>query len=124
MPENELADVLKNNVTIPENQIKRLFDLLRDCKKETEITQREAKKYDAIKETMMAEISSKYAFYDFLFSKIFAERSEAIKKDFEIIDQGLKQKNRSLVADGVTGLSQIVSSSPIQDIEKLRRLLG
>ncbi|MDR0511804.1 MAG: hypothetical protein LBG93_01700 [Treponema sp.] len=124
MPENELADVLKNNVTIPENQIKRLFDLLRDCKKETEITQREAKKYDAIKETMMAEISSKYAFYEFLFSKIFAERSEAIKKDFEIIDQGLKQKNRSLVADGVTGLSQIVSSSPIQDIEKLRRLLG
>ncbi|MCL2206153.1 MAG: hypothetical protein FWB82_06510 [Treponema sp.] len=124
MPENELADVLKNNVTIPENQIKRLFDLLRDCKKETEITQREAKKYDAIKETMMAEISSKYAFYDFLFSKIFAERSEAIKKDFEIIDQGLKQKNRSLVADGVTGLSRIVSSSPIQDIEKLRRLLG
>ena len=124
MPENELAEILKNNVTIPERQIKNLFNLLRDCKKETEITQREAKKYDAIKETMIAEISSKYAFYEFLFSRIFAERAEAIKKDSHIIDQGLKKKDSSLVADGVAGLSQIVSSSPIQDMEKLRRLLG
>ena len=124
MPEKELSEILKSATPIPAEEIPRLFKLLQGCRKESEITQREVKKYDAMKEVMIREITGKYAFYEFLFSKIFAERAEAIKKDFEIIDRGMKQNNRDLVATGVSALSQIVASSPITDMEKLRNMLG
>jgi len=124
MPDKEIAEILKCATPIPAEEIPRLFKLLQGCRKESEITQREVKKYDTMKEVMIREITGKYAFYEFLFSKIFAERSQAIKKDFEIIDKGMKQNNRDLVAAGVSGLSQIVASSPIADMEKLKSLLG
>jgi len=121
MPDKEIAELLKN--PIPAEEIPRLFELLQKCKKESEITQREVKKYEAMKEVMLKEITGKYAFYELLFSKIFAERAEAIKKDFEVIDLGIKQNNRDLIATGVSSLSQIVASSPITDMDKLRRML-
>jgi len=123
MSNKEIAEILKNNITIPAEEIPRLFEMLQQCRKESEITQREVKKYDAMKEVMLKEITGKYAFYEFLFSKIFAERAEAIKKDFEVIDLGIKQNNRELINAGVSGLSQIVASSPVMDMEKLRRML-
>ena len=124
MPDREISEILKSAAPIPAEEIPRLFQMLLESKKESEITKRKAKKYDAMKEVMIQEITGKYAFYEFIFSKIFAERAEAIKKDFEIIDKGMKQNNRDLIATGVSGLSQIVASSPIAEMEKLRRQLG
>ena len=124
MPDREISEIIKNAAPIPAEEIPRFFEMLLGCKKESEQTKREIKKYDSMKEVMIQEITGKYSFYEFLFSKIFAERAEAIKKDFEIIDRGMKQNNRDLIATGVSGLSQIVASSPFTDMEKLRRMLG
>ena len=123
MAEKELAEILKSAAPIPAEEIPRLFQMLLECKKETELTKREAKKHNAMKDVMIQEITGKYDFYEFLFSKIFAERAEAIKKDFEVIDRGMKQNNRDLVFAGVSGLSQIVASSPFTDMEKLQKVL-
>jgi hypothetical protein len=123
MPGKEISRVLKNAAPIPAEEIPRLFELLLECRKESEITSRAAKKYDAMKEVMIHEITGKYSLYEFFFSKIFAERQEVIKKDFEIIDRGMKQNNRDLIASGLSGLSQVVASSPVTDMEKLRRLV-
>ena len=124
MPDNEINDVLKNTTPIPVSEIPRLFEMLVECRKEKEITARELKKYDSMKEVMINEITGKYSFYEFLFSRIFAERQEVIKKDFEIIDQGMKRNNRDMIAAGLGGLSQVVASSPFTDLDKLRRMLG
>jgi len=124
MENKDISDLLKSSVPIPASEIPRLFEMLVECKKETEITKREEKKYDAMKEVMLREITGKYGFYESLFSKIFAERGELIKKDFQIIDEGMKKNNRDLINAGVSGLSQIVASSPVEDLEKLRRMLG
>ena len=123
MPGKEITEILKSAAPIPAEEIPRLFEMLLSCRKESELTKREVKKYDSMKEVMIQEITGKYNFYEFFFSKIFAERSEAIKKDFEIIDRGMKQNNRDLIFAGVSGLSQIVASSPFTDMEKLRRML-
>ena len=109
---------------IPPEEIPRLFEMLLECKKESELTKRELQKYESMKDVMIQEITGKYSFYEFLFSKIFDERREAIKKDFEIIDEGMKRNDRTLINTGVSGLSQVVASSPIADLEKLRRMLG
>ena len=124
MPDHEISEILKNAAPIPAEEIPRLFEMLVECQKESEKTRRQIKKYDSMKEVMIQEITGKYAFYEFFFSKIFTERQEAIKKDFEIIDQGMKQNNRDMIATGVSGLSQLVASSPFTDMEKLRRMLG
>ena len=124
MENKDISDILKERTPIPAAEIPKLFDMLVKCRKETEITKREEKKYDAIKEVMIREITGKYSFYEFIFSRIFAERKEAIKKDFQIIDEGMKKNNRDLLAAGVSGLSQIVSTSPITDLDKLSRMLG
>lgn len=123
MPENEITEILKSAAPIPAEEIPRLFEMLVECQKQSEITKREIKKFDSIKDVMIQEISGKYSFYEFLFSKIFAEREESIKKDFQIIDEGIKRNNRDLIATGVAGLSQVVASSPFTDMDKLRRLL-
>ena len=124
MENREISDILKDNVPIPAAEIPRLFDMLVECRKETEITKREEKKIDAMKEVMIREITGKYSFYEFLFSKIFAERQEAIKKDFQIIDEGMKKNNRELITAGISGLSQIVATSPMADLDKLKKMLG
>ena len=123
MSGKELSEVLKNAGPIPAEEIPRFFEMLLECKKESEMTKREIKKYDSMKEVMIQEITGKYSFYEFFFSKIFAERQESIKKDFQIIDEGIKRNDRDLISAGVSGLSQVVASSPFADLEKLRRYL-
>ena len=124
MENKDISEILKDTVPIPAAELPRLFDMLVECRRESEITRREEKKYETMKDVMIREITGKYNFYEFLFSKIFAERAEAIKKDFQIIDEGMKKNNRELIATGVSGLSQIVASSPVTDLDKLRRMLG
>ncbi|MCL2472900.1 MAG: hypothetical protein FWF26_04410 [Treponema sp.] len=124
MPDEEISRIFKDASPIPPEEIPRLFNMLLQAKKETELTKREMKKYDSIREVMIREITGKYSFYEFLFSRIFAERQEAINKDFQVIDEGMKRNNRDLIASGVAGLSQVVASSPLADIDKLRRMLG
>ena len=124
MPGKGISKILKNAGSIPADEIPRLFEMLLECQKESELTKREINKYDSIKEVMIQEITGKYTFYEFLFSKIFDERREAIQKDFQIIDEGIKNNNRDLINTGVAGLSQVVASSPIADLDKLRNMLG
>ena len=123
MQGREISRILKDAAPLPDEEIKRLFELLLESRKESEITKREIKKYNSAKDVMIQEITGKYKFYEFFFSKVFAERGEAIKKDFEIIDQGMKENDHELISAGVSGLSQVVASSPFKDMEKLKRLL-
>ena len=127
MPDNDISDIsgiLKDSAPIPASEIPRLFEMLLECKRESEMTKRELKKYEAMKEVMIQEITGKYNFYEFLFSKVFAERQEVIKKDFEIIDEGIKRNNRELIDAGISGLSQVVATSPIAEMDNIRRMLG
>ena len=123
MQGSELTRMFDNVSSLPSEDIKKLFELFLKNQKESELTKREIKKYESVKDVMIQEITGKYKFYEFFFSRIFAERSEAIKKDFEIIDRGMKENNRDLINTGINGLSQVVASSPFTDMEKLRKLI-
>ena len=124
MAGKKIAKVLKRAAPIPAEEIPRLFELLLESGKESEKTRRDIARFDSMKEVMIEEITGKYRFYEFFFSRLFAERQEVIKKDFEIIDKGIKENNPDLIQAGVAGLSGIVASSPATDMEKLRRMIG
>ena len=123
MAGKEISKILKNAGPIPAEEIPRLFEMLMEVRKESEMTKREIKKYDSMKEVMIQEITGKYKFYEFFFSKVFEERGAAIKKDFDIIDKGMKENNRELISAGVSGLSKMVASSPFTDFEKLKKMI-
>ena len=120
---SEITRILKGGAPFTTEELKRLFELMMESRKETELTKREMKKYNSVKDVMIQEITGRYKFYEFFFSKVFAERSEALRKDFEIIDQGIKENNRELINAGVSGLSQVVSSSPFTDMDNLKKMI-
>jgi hypothetical protein len=124
MPGKGMSKILKSAAPIPAEEIPKLFEMLVECKKEMEMTKREIKKYESMKEVMIQEITNKYNFYEFFFSKIFAERQEAIRKDFQVIDEGMRSNSRELISAGLDGLSQVVAASPFTDMEKLRQMLS
>ena len=104
MQSKEISRILRSASPLPDEEIKRLFELLSESRKESEKTKREIKKYNSAKDVMIQEITGKYKFYEFFFSKVFSEREEAIKKDFEIINEGMKENDHDLICAGVSGL--------------------
>jgi len=123
MQEKELVRIFDNASSLPAEDIKKLFEMLSESRKESEITKREIKKYEYMKDIMIQEITGKYKFYEFFFTKVFAERGEAIKKDFEIIDRGMKENNREMISSGVQNLSRVVTASPFTDMDKIKKLI-
>jgi hypothetical protein len=122
MTRKELSRMLEKTTLSP-GDIPRFFELLLEARKESETTKREGKKYEAIRDVMVQEISGRYGFYQYCFSQIFAERRGVILKDFEVIDKGMKENNRDLISAGLAALAQVVSSSPLKEMEKFRSFL-
>jgi hypothetical protein len=120
----DVSQFFKQMPGIPPEDVVRIFELFLKYRNETEITKREVKRYDSIKEVMLREISRKYDFYQDFFTRIFAERKEIINKNFEIIDQGMKAKDQTLISSGLSNLSNMVASGPFADLSELHRLLG
>ena len=107
--------------TIPKSDATRALELLVEYKRETELTRRDKAKADALKELALVEITKKYDFYEKLFAAIFAERSAVTKKFFSIIDKGIKEKDNELVLAGLSHLSKMVSTSPLANLEALKK---
>jgi hypothetical protein len=122
MTRKELSTMLEKATFTP-GDIPSFFELLLESRREAEITRREGKKYAALRDLMVQEMSARYGFYQYCFSQIFAERRGVLLKDFEVIDKGMRENNRELIAAGLSALSQVVASSPLKEMEKFRSLL-
>ena len=46
MPGKEISKILKNSGPIPAGEIPRLFEMLLECQRESELSRREIKKFD------------------------------------------------------------------------------
>jgi hypothetical protein len=121
MTRKELSRMLEKTSLSP-GDIPLFFQMLLESRRESETTKREGKKYEAMRDVMIREIGSRYGFYQYCFSQIFAERRGVILKDFEVIDKGMRENNRDLISDGLASLAQVVSSSPLREMEKFRSL--
>lgn len=108
---------------IPSSDVLELVKTLGEAYSEGQQTQRELVKINAQKEIILTEIDQKYDLYRYIFEQIFNERKSAVDKSFEVIDKGLKENNREITELGLKSLSQIVTSSPFSDLDKLSKLL-
>ena len=108
---------------IPAADVLQFFKLLTESYKEYQITEREISKIEAQKEILLTEINRKYDLYFTVFNKIFEERKSVIDKSFDIINEGLAKDDKQLISMGLHSLSQVVSSSPFADINRLSAIL-
>ncbi|MEL3908308.1 MAG: hypothetical protein P1P64_04765 [Treponemataceae bacterium] len=97
-------------------QIKEAFSELLEYKKEI-------KRLDVIRECVLEEIEQKYTLYHKIFDYVFADRRDANKKFFKVIDKGIKERDKDLISMGISGLATVVTSSPFNDIGELRKLI-
>ena len=123
MTNKVLQKVSKVTKIIPAPDALDFFNKLAEAYREGKITQREIAKIDAQKEVLIQLITEKYNLYHSVFNRIFDERKQGIDKSFEIIDKGIKDKDKDMISMGLGSLSKIVSSSPFANIQELSRLL-
>lgn len=118
------SDNLKELINlVPSEDVLELMRILSEAYREGQQCQRDLELINAQKEVILTEIHEKYALYHYVFEKIFDERKDAINKSFEIIDKGIEENDRCLTELGLKSLSQIVTSSPFSDLDKLSKLL-
>lgn len=108
---------------IPSEDVLELIKTLSEAYREGQRCQRDLELINSQKEVILTEIHEKYALYHYAFEKIFDERKDAVNKSFEIIDKGIEENDRVLTELGLKSLSQIVTSSPFSDLDKLSKLL-
>jgi hypothetical protein len=107
--------------SVSQTDAEHALKVLADYKREGELTRRDKAKAQALKEMALEEITRKYDLYEKLFAAIFAERTAITKKFFSIINKGIKEKNNELVLSGLSNLSQMVTTSPLTNLEALKQ---
>ena len=82
--------------------------------KEASVTKREIKRYHAMRDVAITEITERYKFAHALMNKTFAERRMVIEKEFEIIDKGLKTHDYQLINMGLQSVTALVKDNPFK----------
>ena len=108
---------------LPNADVLSFFNNLVEAFREDRQTQREIADIDARRQVLIAEISSRYNFYQGVFDKVFAERKDAVDRQFDFVERGIQANNRELIVHGLQGISAIVSSSPFANIQELAKLM-
>lgn len=79
---------------------------------------------ESARDICLKELEERYATYRLIFDHLFAERKEAIAGYFRLIDESRSTGDRELLLKAMHGLSEIVTSSPFRDLDKLRNVLA
>lgn len=108
---------------LPNADVLSFFNNLVEAFREDRQTQREIADIDARRQVLIAEISRRYDFYQGVFDKIFAERKDAVDRQFDLVERGIQANNRELIVHGLQGISAIVSSSPFANVQELAKLM-
>jgi hypothetical protein len=108
---------------LPNADVLSFFNNLVEAFREDRQTQREIADIDARRQVLIAEISRRYDFYQGVFDKVFAERKDAVDRQFDLVERDIQANNRELIVHGLQGISAIVSSSPFANVQELAKLM-
>ena len=82
-----------------------------------------AKKVPCVSELDITSTSQMFVDYKKEAEITKRERRQAIDKFFEIIDKGIEENDRELIAFGLSSLSNVVASIPFSNIGELTKLI-
>lgn len=67
----------------------------------------------------LAKISAKFQNQQTALMGIFGQRQQGLSGQFEVLEKAMKENDRELIIESLRGISTIVTSSPLEDFEKL-----
>lgn len=73
-------------------------------------------------EVKLAEVAAKYKLCENFLNQTFSERDKALSKHYELLDKALETNNKDAIILAMQGISSIVTSSPLSDLEKFAQL--
>lgn len=114
---NKVAEVIPNLDAFA------FFNNLTEAFRETQEVRRDIAKIEAMRDTIVTEITRRYNLYENVFDHIFDERKDVMRVYFDIIDRGVAQNDKGLIVQGLHGLSTFVASSPFANLKELSQLL-
>lgn len=68
------------------------------------------------------KIAAKYKSCELFLNKTFSERGQALEAFYKILDNAIENNDRESLIAAMRGMSDIVTSSPLQDFEKFAEL--
>lgn len=73
-------------------------------------------------EVKLAEVAAKYKLCESFLNQTFGERDKALSKHYDLLDKALETNNKDAIILAMQGISSIVTSSPLADLEKFAQL--
>lgn len=72
----------------------------------------------------LAEVAAKYKLCEAFLNKRFGERDKALSKHYELLDKAIETNNKDAIILAMQGISGIVTSSPLADLEKFAQVFN
>lgn len=76
---------------------------------------------EAMTQVMLANTVAKFKLSEQFLTLSFGERHEALQHYYDIMDKAIAEDNQNLIIAAMNGISSIVTSSPLSDLEKFLR---
>jgi len=108
---------------LPAPDITKFFNNLVELHQQNLENKKDLKKLDVSRDILVTEIQLKYDLYEKVLFCIYKEREMVIKKNMEVIDEGIKNKNEALILQGLINISDIVVKSPLKDLSLLKKAI-
>ena len=69
----------------------------------------------------LAKISAKFQTQQTALMGIFGHRQQGLSRQFDVLEKAMQENDRDLIIESLRGISTIVTSSPLEDFEKLSK---
>lgn len=111
-----------NNLTSSLNMVadkaQNIANVYSDCVK----LRQKTKQIEAWSEEKMARTIAKYKTCQQYLTQSFGERNSALQKNYDVLDNAMETGDRELIIEALRNISGIVTTSPLQDLQKLIEL--
>lgn len=116
--EKDVLDTIMSS-TEAMTQISGLGHKIIDVYNNSLLINRSIKEIESKERIELNKLAQKYQATEFALTKVFAERQEALNAHYKSLEKGLQSDDRELIIESLRGISQMVSSRPLQDFNKL-----
>ena len=69
----------------------------------------------------LAKISAKFQNQQTALMGIFGQRQQGLSSQFDVLEKAMRENDRELIIESLRGISTSVTSSPLEDFEKLAK---
>lgn len=116
------ANNFLTNVNEFSNQLNIGVDHLSQIYQQSMQLKRDVAAINAWTDVELAKIAAKYKSCEAFLNKTFGEREKTLNKLYNALDVAIESNNREAIIGAMKGMSEIVTSSPLSDLEKFAEI--